>query len=102
MSTDQLYAPAATWIFIWLALYFAYLVFWALRGSSATQGIAEFGVAGRDLSTWAVATAATMASLTGWLFVALPGLLLRDGFPAGYLAFAAIGIPAALPAPDEV
>jgi Na+/proline symporter len=94
MSADQLYAPAATWIFIWLALYFAYLVFWALRGSSAAHGMAEFGVAGRNLSTWAAATAATMASLTGWLFVALPGLLLRDGFPAGYLAFAAIAIPA--------
>lgn len=94
MSADQLFAPAATWIFIWLALYFAYLVFWALRGSTALQGMADFAVAGRDLSTWVVATAATIASLTGWLFVALPGLMLRDGFPAGYLAFAAIGIPA--------
>ncbi len=94
MSADQFYAPAATWIFIWLALYFAYLVFWALRGTPAAASMADFSVAGRDLSTWAVATAATMASLTGWLFVALPGLVLRDGFPAGYLAFAAIGIPA--------
>lgn len=94
MSADQLYAPAAAWIFIWLALYFAYLVFWALRGTTASASMADFGVAGRDLSTWAVATAATLASMTGWLFVALPGLLLRDGFPAGYLAFAAIGIPA--------
>jgi Na+/proline symporter len=94
MNAGQLSSSAAIWVFIWLALYFAYLVFWAMRGSAAMKTMEDLSLAGRGLSVWTAVTAATIASLTGWLFAALPGLLLRDGFPAGYLAFAAIGIPA--------
>lgn len=94
MNIDHLYGSVAVWILVWLTLYFAYLLFWAVRDGRASQTMAAFCVADRSLPTWVAVTATTVAALTGWLFVALPGFILRDGFPAGYLGFAAIGIPA--------
>lgn len=93
MTASHLSGAISAWLFIWLALYLAYLLFWAMRGKAGLATIADFAVAGRSLSGWVFATAATIASLTGWLFVSLPGLMLRDGFPAGYIAFAAIAVP---------
>ena len=94
MTSAHPNSAISIWLFMWLALYFAYLVFWAMRGARETRTMADFSVAGRDLPAWVAVTATTAAALTGWLFAALPGLVLRDGYGAAYLGLTAIAVPA--------
>jgi Na+/proline symporter len=81
------------WAVVFLALYWAFCLFWGVRGARRAATAADFFVAGRDLPVWPFVTAVTATSFAGWFFIGLPGLVLRDGLPAGYAAFAAVVMP---------
>jgi Na+/proline symporter len=93
MTSDLLYSSRLVWIFVFIALYVAYLLFWGVRGSRLSSTSLGFFLADQQLPAWPYLMAATAVAFAGWLFVSLPGLVLRDGLPAAYLAFAAIFIP---------
>ncbi len=81
------------WLFVFVALYWAYCVFWGFRAAAGAKTPSDFFIAGRRLTFWVFALAVTAASFSGWSFLDQPGLLYRDGLQFGFAALAAIAIP---------
>jgi len=95
MDSNSLYASALLWVFFFLALYWAFCLFWGIRSARQADTARSFFLADRDLGVWPFVMATTATAFAGWIFIGEPALILRDGLPAGYLSFAAIVIPLA-------
>ncbi|OHC74948.1 MAG: sodium:solute symporter [Rhodospirillales bacterium RIFCSPLOWO2_12_FULL_58_28] len=83
----------ATWLFVFVALYWAYCVFWGIKCARTAKTAADYFISGRQTPTWAFVLAATAISFSGWVFIDHPGMIYRDGFPYAYASFCAIAIP---------
>ena len=81
------------WLFVFVALYWAYCIFWGVRSAMAAKTASDYFIAGRRLSIWVFVLAATATSFSGWTFMGHPGLIYRDGFQYAYASFYAITIP---------
>ncbi|NIR31634.1 MAG: sodium:solute symporter [Gammaproteobacteria bacterium] len=81
------------WLFVFVILYWAYCIFWGIRGAIMARTASDYFIAGRRLSLWVFVLAATATSFSGWTFMGHPGLLYRDGFQYAYASFYAITIP---------
>ena len=81
------------WLFVFVALYWAYCIFWGVRGALTSKTASDYFIAGRRLSIWVFVLAATATSFSGWTFMGHPGLIYRDGFQYAYASFYAITIP---------
>jgi len=81
------------WLFVFVGLYWAYCIFWGIRGAMMAKTASDYFIAGRRLSLWVFVLAATATSFSGWTFMGHPGLLYRDGFQYAYASFYAITIP---------
>ena len=81
------------WLFTFVALYWAYCIFWGIRGAMTAKTASDYFIAGRGLSIWVFVLAATATSFSGWTFMGHPGLIYRDGFQYAYASFYAITIP---------
>ena len=81
------------WLFIFVILYWAYCIFWGIKGAISSKTASDYFIAGRRLSLWVFVLAATATSFSGWTFMGHPGLLYRDGFQYAYASFYAITIP---------
>ena len=81
------------WLFIFVLLYWAYCIFWGVKGAMSAKTASDYFIAGRRLSLWVFVLAATATSFSGWTFMGHPGLLYRDGFQYAYASFYAITIP---------
>jgi Na+/proline symporter len=81
------------WLFVFVALYWAYCIFWGIRGAMQAKTASDYFIAGRRLSLWVFVLAATATSFSGWTFMGHPGLIYRDGFQYAYASFYAITIP---------
>jgi len=81
------------WLVIFVALYWAYCIFWGIKGASSSHTASDYFIAGRRISLWVFVLAATATSFSGWTFMGHPGLLYRDGFQYAYASFYAITIP---------
>ena len=81
------------WLFIFVLLYWAYCIFWGIKGAMSAKTASDYFIAGRRLSLWVFVLAATATSFSGWTFMGHPGLLYRDGFQYAYASFYAITIP---------
>ncbi|HSS63654.1 MAG TPA: sodium:solute symporter family protein, partial [Gammaproteobacteria bacterium] len=81
------------WLFIFVLLYWAYCIFWGIRGAIMAKTASDYFIAGRRLQLWVFVLAATATSFSGWTFMGHPGLLYRDGFQYAYASFYAITIP---------
>ncbi len=81
------------WLFIFVVLYWAYCIYWGVRGAQTSKTASDYFIAGRRLSLWVFVLAATATSFSGWTFMGHPGLLYRDGFQYAYASFYAITIP---------
>ena len=68
------------WIFIFLGLYWAFCLFWGVRASRQITTTDDYFLSSRNTSPWVFALAATAISFAGWIFIAHPGLVFRDGF----------------------
>ncbi|MDJ0950665.1 MAG: sodium:solute symporter family protein [Alphaproteobacteria bacterium] len=82
-----------TWLFIFVALYWAYCIFWGVKGAMTAKTASDYFIAGRRLSMWVFVLAATATSFSGWTFMGHPGLVYRDGFQYAYASFYTITIP---------
>jgi Na+/proline symporter len=85
--------PKIVWLFIFVLLYWAYCIFWGIKGAMTAKTASDYFIAGRRLSLWVFVLAATATSFSGWTFMGHPGLLYRDGFQYAYASFYAITIP---------
>ena len=81
------------WLFVFVILYWAYCIYWGIRGAMSANTASDYFIAGRRLSLWVFVLAATATSFSGWTFMGHPGLLYRDGFQYAYASFYAITIP---------
>ncbi len=81
------------WLFVFVILYWAYCIYWGIRGAMTAHTASDYFIAGRRLSLWVFILAATATSFSGWTFMGHPGLLYRDGFQYAYASFYAITIP---------
>ncbi len=81
------------WLFIFVALYWSYCIFWGIKGAMTAKTASDYFIAGRSISVWVFVLAATATSFSGWTFMGHPGLLYRDGFQYAYASFYAITIP---------
>jgi SSS family solute:Na+ symporter len=81
------------WLFVFVALYWSYCIFWGIKGALSAKTASDYFVAGRQISLWVFILAATATSFSGWTFMGHPGLIYRDGFQYAYASFYAITIP---------
>ena len=81
------------WLFVFVALYWAYCIFWGIKGALSARTASDYFIAGRGISIWVFVLAATATSFSGWTFMGHPGLIYRDGLPYAYASFYAITIP---------
>ncbi len=81
------------WLFIFVALYWAYCIFWGIKGALSARTASDYFIAGRRIPIWVFVLAATATSFSGWTFMGHPGLLYRDGFQYAYASFYTITIP---------
>ncbi len=81
------------WLFVFVALYWGYCIFWGIKGALSARTASDYFIAGRKISLWVFVLAATATSFSGWTFMGHPGLLYRDGFQYAYASFYAITIP---------
>jgi Na+/proline symporter len=81
------------WLFVFVALYWTYCIFWGIKGALSARTASDYFVAGRQISVWVFILAATATSFSGWTFMGHPGLIYRDGFQYAYASFYAITIP---------
>lgn len=81
------------WLFIFVLLYWAYCIYWGVRGAMTAKTASDYFIAGRGISIWVFVLAATATSFSGWTFMGHPGLIYRDGFQYAYASFYAITIP---------
>jgi SSS family solute:Na+ symporter len=81
------------WLFVFVTLYWAYCIFWGIKGAMAARTASDYFIAGRQLSLWVFVLAATATSFSGWTFMGHPGLVYRDGFQYAYASFYTITIP---------
>ncbi len=75
------------WLFVFVLLYWAYCIFWGIKGALSAKTASDYFIAGRRLSLWVFVLAATATSFSGWTFMGHPGLLYRDGFQYAYASF---------------
>jgi len=78
------------WIFIFLGLYWAFCLFWGVRASRQITTTDDYFLSSRNVSPWVFALAATAISFAGWIFIAHPGLVFRDGFQFANTSFITI------------
>jgi len=81
------------WLFAFVILYWAYCIFWGIRGAIQARTASDYFIAGRGIGLWVFVLAATATSFSGWTFMGHPGLIYRDGFQYAYASFYAITIP---------
>ena len=81
------------WLLVFVGLYWAYCVYWGIKGHLQAKTASDYFLAGRGISIWVFILAATATSFSGWTFMGHPGLIYRDGFPYAYASFYAITIP---------
>ena len=86
-------APKVIWLFVFVALYWCYCIYWGIRSAQTAKTASDYFLAGRRLSMWVFILAATATSFSGWTFMGHPGLVYRDGFQYAYASFYTITIP---------
>ena len=81
------------WLLIFVALYWAYCIFWGIKGARSSRTASDYFIAGRRMSPWVFVMATTAVSFSGWMLVAQPGMIHADGLPLAYLSLCAIVVP---------
>jgi Na+/proline symporter len=84
---------STVWLFIFVAAYWAYCIFWGIKGARMAKTASDYFIAGRQIPIWVFVLAATATSFSGWTFMGHPGLVYRDGFQYAYASFYTITIP---------
>ena len=57
------------WLFLFVALYATYCIFWGVDSARSRRGALDYFLAGRGLPSWVFAASATAISFTGWMVI---------------------------------
>ncbi len=82
-----------SWLLVFILGYWAYCIFWGLKGARQARTASDYFIAGRSISLWVFVLAATATSFSGWTFVGHPGTIYNVGLPYAFASFYAITIP---------
>ena len=66
------------WLFGFVGLYWAYCLYWGIRGAKAAKTSTDYFLAGGSIGVWVFVLAATATSFSGWTFVGHPGKILTN------------------------
>lgn len=88
-------AEQVTWLFVFVALYVVYCLYWGVASGRASRTAEDFFLADRQTPAWVFVLSATGLSLTGWIFMGHPSMVYLDGFQYAELALGAVVIPLA-------
>ncbi len=81
------------WVFFFTGLYWAYCLFWGVKGYYRARTASDYFLAGRQIPMWVFVLAATATSFSGWTFIGHPYLISVDGLPYAFASFYVITIP---------
>jgi len=81
------------WLIGFVSAYWAYCLFWGLKGARSAKTSTDYFLAGRSIGVWVFVLAATATSFSGWTFVGHPGKIFTDGLPYAFASFYALTIP---------
>ena len=81
------------WLMTFVGIYWAYCLFWGVKGARSSRTSADYFLAGRSIGIWVFVLAATATSFSGWTFIGHPGKILTDGLPYAFASFYALTIP---------
>jgi len=65
---------ATVWLFIFVAAYWSYCIFWGIKGARSAKTASDYFIAGRTIPIWVFVLAATATSFSGWTFMGHPDL----------------------------
>ncbi len=54
------------WLFAFVGMYWAYCIFWGVKGALQAKTASDYFIAGRRMSMWVFILAATATSFSGW------------------------------------
>jgi len=81
------------WIATFVSFYWAYCLYWGIKGAKSSKTSEDYFLAGRNIGVWVFVLAATATSFSGWTFVGHPGKIFTDGLPYAFASFYALTIP---------
>ena len=85
--------PKLIWLMMFVGLYWAYCLFWGIKGALLSKTSTDYFLAGRSISMWVFVLAATATSFSGWTFIGHPGKIFTTGLPYAFASFYALTIP---------
>ena len=85
--------PKILWLGAFVVLYWAYCIFWGIKGATQSETARDYFIAGRGIGVWVFVLAATATSFSGWTFVGHPAAIYTDGLQYAHVSFYAITIP---------
>jgi Na+/proline symporter len=62
------------WLFAFVLAYWAYCIFWGIKGARMSKTASDYFIAGRQIPIWVFVLAATATSFSGWTFMGHPEL----------------------------
>lgn len=83
----------AAWVWLFAGVYWAYCIFWGVKGFFWARTSSRWSIAGRGLPMWLFLLAATATSFSGWTYIGHPGLIAFDGLAYGFASFYVLTIP---------
>ncbi|MGH3736884.1 MAG: sodium:solute symporter family protein [Micromonosporaceae bacterium] len=83
----------ATWVWIFAIAYWAYCIFWGIKGFTWAKTSSRWSIADRQLPMWVFLLAATATSFSGWTYVGHPGLIAFEGLAYAFASFYVLTIP---------
>lgn len=83
----------AAWVWIFAIAYWAYCIFWGVKGYFWARTSSRWSIAERQLPMWLFLLAATATSFSGWTYIGHPGLIAFEGLAYAFASFYVITIP---------
>ena len=79
--------PKILWLGAFVVLYWAYCIFWGIKGARQSETARDYFIAGRGIGVWVFVLAATATSFSGWTFVGHPAAIYTDGLQYAHVSF---------------
>src|ERR687898_1020959 len=83
----------STYVWIFAIAYWAYSIFWGVKGFFWAKTSARWAIAERGLPMWLFLLAATATSFSGWTYIGHPGLIAYSGLAYAFASFYVLTIP---------
>jgi SSS family solute:Na+ symporter len=83
----------SSWVWTFSIVYWAYCIFWGVKGFQWAKTTGRWSIAERSLPMWLFLLAATATSFSGWTYIGHPGLIAYSGLAYAFASFYVLTIP---------